>query len=154
MYKFRDLDERVQRDPRKYLRCSPQSPEKTTNPLEFLYFFDYKLNGQMIGSSEVFVDLNLKDVVWSSFFPLTFLSGARKKGLGTLTHVITLEELELTARKDLGVDVRDFSVGHFSDIEKPRLRQLGKMGIRWDRMIPYDEYFRKSRDYAEKIGVL
>lgn len=154
MYRFKDLDERVQHDPRKYMECKSLPSEKTTISQEFMYYFSYELDGRLIGNSEVLVDLKLNDVVWSSFFPLTFLAGARRRGLGTLTHVITLETLELAVKTELGVDLRSFSVGHFTDIQEPRLGQLEKMGIRWDRMIPYDEYMRISREYGRRIGIL
>jgi hypothetical protein len=154
MYKFKDLDERVQRNPGSYIECKPLAPEETSNPLEYLYSFSYELDGRLIGSSDMVVDINWGEVMWSSFFPFTHLSGARNKGLGTLTHVVTLETLELATKADLGVCVRNFSVGHLLDIEKPRLTQLEKMGIRWNGMIPYDEYLKKSREYARRIGVL
>lgn len=154
MFKYRDLSEKIKSNPEKYLQCKFISLEDTTNPLEYAYSFGHGLGGRMIGSSIIDIDLNLFDVVWRGFYPMEFVSGARKKGIGTLTHILTLETLANKAKLDFGVSLSQFHVGHLDDVSRKRIRQLNKMGIEWRRMTPFPEYLEKSREYARQIGVL
>ena len=86
-----------------------------------------------------------KIFLWQQFFPLDYVTGAERKGIGTLAHTKSLLKLYYS-----GITL-DFITRHnFKHITDERRLHLQKTGI--TNELTFKDYLQKSVGYAKSKG--
>ncbi len=148
--KFKNLEKEIQENPLIFLRGNLFRDNCFYNREK--YYFQFSLGNHDMGDASACVFMNRKSVLWTDFYPLRNISGARKKGLGTLTHVLANRKLSDVLVNMYG-SLEDCTIHHTGSVSRSRRKQLKKMGIDIYTTYEMKEYLRMSEEYARKIGI-
>jgi len=135
------------------------SSQSTHEKFEFYFENEHTLlqrlfSGQrreIISGNALLYTGNPRVISWINFFPLKKIDYAKLKGLGTLAHMLILEDLKSQGRYS------DHFLLHQSKKGSPSQDGRGflsAVGIPLDTLIPFEEYYHLSADFAKNKGII